>query len=66
MIQQNCRNRYKYIISALEAELGLNTGVICIQEPFLEKKNLVHAKFDLYWPARPHDCKDNHVFPTVR
>ena len=66
VIQQNCGKGYECTISALEAGLGLNAGVVCIQEPFLGKKNLAHAGFNLYWPAGPHDRKDNRVLVAVR
>ena len=52
-------------MSALEAELSFNVGVVYIQELFLEKKNLSHMGFNLYWAARPHNRKDNHVLVVV-
>lgn len=66
VIQQNCRKGYEYIISTLEAGLGLNAGIVCIQEPFLDKKNLAHAGFSLYWPVKSYDRRENHVFIAVR
>lgn len=35
-------------ISALEAGLGLEASVVCIQEPFLENQSLARAGFNLY------------------
>lgn len=35
VIQQNYRKGYKCTISAIEAELGLDAAVLCIQEAFL-------------------------------
>lgn len=65
IIQQNYRKGYKCTIFALEIGLGLNVRVICIQEPFLEKKNLAYARFNLYWLARHHNRKDNRVFIAI-
>lgn len=66
IIEQNCRKGYKYTIFALEIGLGLNVRVVCIQEPFLEKKNLAYARFNLYWLARPHNHKDNCIFIAIK
>ena len=66
VVQQNCGKGYESTISALEAGLGLNAGVVCIQEPFLGNKDLSHAGFNLYWPSGVHDRKDNRVLVTVR
>lgn len=59
VIQQNCEKGYECTISVLNAGLGLNTGIVCIQEPFLGKKNLIHAGFNLYWLVEAYDRKDN-------
>ena len=59
VIQQNCGKGYECTISALEAGLGLDAGIVCIQEPFLGRKNLAHSGFNLYWLAGTHDRKDN-------
>ncbi len=32
----------------------------------LGQKNLVHLRFNLYWPAETHDRKDNRVLIAVR
>lgn len=66
VIKHNYRKRCEYTISALVAGLGLNVGIVCIQEPFLEKKNLTHAGFNLYWPVEVRERKDNWVFIAVR
>ena len=66
VVQQNYGKRYECTISALEARLGLKAGIVCIQEPFLGKKNLAHTGFNLYWPVGAHDCKDNRVLIAVR
>ena len=65
-IQKNCGKGYECTISALEAGLGLNAGVVCIQEPFLGKKNLAYAGFNLYWPVKAHDREDNQVLIAVK
>lgn len=49
-----------------EAGLGLNAGIVCIQKSVLGKKNLTYARFNLYWPARAHDCKDNRVLIAIQ
>lgn len=49
VIQQNYRKEYDYNIFALEAGLGLDAGIVCIQEPFLENQNMSHSGFNLYW-----------------
>lgn len=53
VVEQNCGKGYECTctISALEAGLGLNASVVCIQEPFLGNKSLVRAEFNLYWPS---------------
>ena len=66
VVQQNCGKGYECTISALEAGLGLDAGIVCIQEPFLGRKNLAHSGFNLYWPAGTHDRKDNRVLIAVR
>ena len=49
VIQQNCGNKYECIISAFEVALGLNTGVVCIQKLFLEKKTLAYTELNIHW-----------------
>ena len=66
VLLQNCGKGYECTISALEARLGLKARIVCIQEPFLGKKNLAYAGFNLYWPAEAHDRKDNRVLIAVR
>lgn len=66
VIQQNCGKGYESTISALEAGLGLDAGVFCIQEPFLGNKDLSHTGFNLYWPLGAHNRKDNRVLVAVR
>ncbi len=50
VVQQNCGKGYECTISALEAALGLNAAVVCIQEPFLGNRNISHSGFNFYWP----------------
>lgn len=61
-----CGKGYESTISALEAGLGLNAGVVCIQEQFLGNKDLSHVGFNLYWPSGVHNRKDNRVLVAVR
>ena len=51
IVQQNCGRGYECTISALEAGLGLNAEVVCIQEPFLRKRTISHSGFHFYWPS---------------
>lgn len=55
-----------YNFSTFKPRLGLKVGIICIQEPFLGKKNLAHRRFILYWPAGAYDCKDKWVLIAIR
>ena len=66
VIQQNCGKRYECTIAALEAGLGLEASVVCIQEPFLGNRSLAHAGFILYWPSGTDDRKDMRVLIAVR
>lgn len=66
VVQQNCGKGYECTISALEAGLGLNASVVCIQEPFLGNRSLAHAGFNLYWPSGTADRKDMRVMIAVR
>lgn len=59
IIQQNCGKEYESIISTLNADLSFDAEIIYNQEPFLEPKNLAYLGFNLYWPARTHNYKDN-------
>ena len=42
VIQQNCGKGYECTISALEARLGLDVVVVCIQKLFLGNQNISH------------------------
>ena len=66
IVQQNCGKGYECTISALEAGLGLNAAVVCIQEPFLGKHNISHSGFNLYWPSGTENRKDMRVLTAVR
>ena len=66
VLQQKCGKGYECTISALEAGLGLNASVVCIQEPFLGNRSLAHAGFNLYWPSGTADRKDMRVLIAVR
>ena len=66
VIQQNCGKGYECTISVLEARLGLDVVVVCIQEPFLGNRNISHSGFNLYWLSGTDDCKDMRVLTAVR
>ncbi len=44
VIQQNCGKEYEGTISALEAGLGLDAAIVCIQEPFLGNQDIIHCQ----------------------
>ncbi len=66
VIQQICGKGYECTISTLEAGLGLEASVVCIQKPFLGNRSLAHAGFNLYWPSGTGDRKDMRVLITVK
>ena len=66
VVQQNCGKVYEYIISALEAGLGLDAEIVCIQEPFLGKSDISHCGFNLYWPSGTDNRKHMQVLTAVR
>ena len=66
VVQQNCGKGYECTISALEATLGLNAAVVCIQESFLGNRNISHFGFNFYWPSGTDDRKDMRVLIAVK
>ena len=66
VIQQNCGKGYECTISALEAGLGLEASIVCIQEPFLGNRSLAHAGYNLYWPSGTDNRKNMRVMIAVR
>ena len=66
VLQQNCGKRYESTILALEAGLGLNAAIVCIQEPFLGNRSIAHAGFNFYWPSGISNRKDIRVLVAVR
>ena len=66
VVQQNCGKEYECTISALEAGLGLEASIVCIQEPFLGNRSLAHAGYNLYWPSGTDNRKDMRVLIAVR
>ncbi len=66
VIQQNCVKGYECTISALEAGLGLDAAIVCIQEPFLGNRSISHPSFNLYWPSGTDNRKDIRVLTAVR
>ena len=65
VVQQNCGKGYECTISALEAGLGLDVAVVCIQEPFLWNRSISHSGSNLYWPSGTDNCKDMRVLTAV-
>ena len=66
VIEQNYGKRYEYTVSALEASIGLDAGIVCIQEPFLGNRDISHSGFNLYWPAGTDNQKDMRVLVAVK
>ena len=66
IVQQNCGKGYKCTISALEAGLGIDATVVCIQEPFLGNWSISHSAFNLYWPSGTDNWKNIRVLTAVR
>ena len=66
VIQQNWGKGYEYTISALEAGLGLDAAVVCIQKPFLGIWSISHSGFNLYWPSGMDKRRDIQVLTTVQ
>ncbi len=66
VIQQNCGKGYECTISALEAGLGLEAAIVCIQEPLLGNRDISHSKFTLYWPSGMNSRKDMRVLMAVK
>ena len=66
IIEQNCGKGYEYTISTLEARLGLDAVVVCIQKPFLGNRSILHFGFNLYWPSGTDNRKVMRVLTAVR
>ncbi len=49
VVQYNCNRRYKSTILSLETALSLEAGIVCLQEPFIGKRNISHGAFNFYW-----------------
>lgn len=60
------KGSYECTISTLEAGLGLNSRVVCIQEPFLGNRDISHSGFNLYWPSGTDNRNDMQVLMAVK
>ena len=65
IIQQNYGKWYEYTISTLETAISLGASMVCIQEPFIENRNISHSGFNLYWPISGENRKDIWVLTAV-
>jgi hypothetical protein len=64
IVQLNCQKGYEHTMAALKTALRFEAGVVCIQEPFIGDKPLIHSAFNLYWPS---GCRKNlRVLTVVR
>ena len=50
IIQHNCGRGYESTVMALETELNIGAGLVCLQELFLGNKDIAHSAFNFYWP----------------
>ena len=50
VIQHNCQKTYAVTIAILEIALERGAGVVCLQEPYIGKKEISHPGFTFYWP----------------
>ena len=64
VIQQIGGKGYEYTISALEAELGLNAEVSCMQEPILGNRSLLNSGFNFYWSFKTNNWKYIQVYDS--
>jgi hypothetical protein len=48
-LQHNCRKTYAVTTAALEAELRLGVGLVCLQEPYISK-DFRHGRYQTHWP----------------
>lgn len=66
VVQRNDDKGYECTISALEAGIGLDAEIVCIQEPFLGKRDISHYGFNLSWPSETDNRKHMRVLTAVR
>lgn len=66
VIQKNCDKGYECTVSVLEAALGLNASIVCIQKPFVGNRSISHSGFNIYWPSGFQDRKDIQVLTAIR
>ena len=48
VIQYNCGRSYESTIASQETAIGSEAGVVCLQEPFLGKRNISHSALNFY------------------
>jgi hypothetical protein len=57
VLQHNCRKTYAITIVALELGLQLGVGLVCLQEPYIDR-DFNHPGYLLYWPeGQRRDCR---------
>ena len=66
VLQQNCGKGYKYTITTLEAGLGLEASIICIQKLFLRNRSLAYVGFNFYWLSGTDNQRDMQVLIAVK
>ena len=64
LVQNNCGKGYEATITALQNAIDLGAGIVCIQEPFIGKRDLQHNAFVIMWPEG--ERKDARVLTAVR
>ena len=50
LVQNNCGKGFDATTTALQNAIKLGAGIVCIQEPFIGKRDIQHAGFLLMWP----------------
>lgn len=66
VVQQNCGKGSECTISTLEAGLGLDAEIVCIQKPFFVKRDVSYCGFNLYWPSGTDNRKHMRVLTAIR
>ena len=57
VIQHNCRKTYAVTIAALETGIELGVGLVCLQEPYIDRV-FSHPGYLMYWPeGAREDCR---------
>ena len=64
ILQHNCRKTYAVMIAALEAGLELGVGLVCLQEPYIDRE-FRHGGYQIYWPEAG-ELRNRRVTMAIR